>query len=294
MDYTIQSEKLTVKVSSEGAELQSIKSADGTEYLWQGDASYWKEHAPNLFPYVGRLTEGSYLYKGKRYEMPMHGFLKRSALCAKAVCADSLTLCLESSDETRACYPFDFIFQITYTLRENTIFVKTTVENTGSGRMYFALGGHPGFRVPLEENLSFEDYFLEFSSPSHPDRVKFSETCYPVGIEQEYSLQEGRRIPLAHELFAHDAIVLRHMPDTVKLASDKGTRSVTVYSPDFPYVGFWHTWKGGLTEAPYVCIEPWTSLPSRDGIVEDISCQSDLICLGAGKLYENTWEIRIQ
>ena len=29
--------------------------------------------------------------------------------------------------------------------------------------MYFGLGGHPGFNVPLEAGLSFEDYCLEFS-----------------------------------------------------------------------------------------------------------------------------------
>ena len=48
----------------------------------------------------------------------------------------------------------------------------------------------------------------------------------------------------------------------------QGTRRVTVSYPDMDYIGFWHA---TLTEAPYVCIEPWSSLPSRQDIVEDLS-----------------------
>ncbi len=294
MEYTIQNDALTVQVSETGAELQSVKSADGREYLWQGDPAYWSGKAPNLFPYIGRLTSGSYLLQGKKYRMPMHGFLGQETLAAEEYEKDSLTLRLESTEETRSLYPFDFIYRIRYALRDGTLITTTSVKNTGSGRMYFAAGGHPGFRVPLEEGLAFEDYYLEFPYPSRPDRVMFSETCYPSGMEKEYPLQDGVRIPLRHDLFAHDAIVLRHMPDTVKLASDRGTHSVTVHYPDFPYLGFWHVWDQDVTDAPYVCIEPWTSLPSRDGIIEDFSCQSDLIRLDAGKTYENTWEIMIR
>ena len=54
----IENEFLQVTISDAGAELMSIRSADGTEYLWQGDAAYWSDRAPNIFPYVARLTDG--------------------------------------------------------------------------------------------------------------------------------------------------------------------------------------------------------------------------------------------
>ena len=41
MEYCIENEKLRVRVSTKGAELQSIRGADGTEYLWQGDERFW-------------------------------------------------------------------------------------------------------------------------------------------------------------------------------------------------------------------------------------------------------------
>ena len=43
----------------------SITAADGTEYLWNGDPAYWTGRAPNLFPYVGRLTNDRYAYGGE-------------------------------------------------------------------------------------------------------------------------------------------------------------------------------------------------------------------------------------
>ena len=54
MNYTINSEKLSVTVSTKGGEMQSIRTNDGTEYLWQGDPNTWPDRALNLFPYVGR------------------------------------------------------------------------------------------------------------------------------------------------------------------------------------------------------------------------------------------------
>ena len=59
MLYVILNSFLTVSVSDYGAELQSIQGANGTEYLWQGDPTYWKDRAINLFPYVARLTDNA-------------------------------------------------------------------------------------------------------------------------------------------------------------------------------------------------------------------------------------------
>lgn len=60
MTHIIKNEFLRVEAAEHGAELQSIRDADGAEYLWQGDPAYWQDRAPNLFPYVARLTDESY------------------------------------------------------------------------------------------------------------------------------------------------------------------------------------------------------------------------------------------
>lgn len=290
MNYTIKNDELTVVISDAGAELQSIQSADRTEYLWQADPKYWGEKALNIFPYAARLTDKTYTLNGKSYQMQIHGLVKYLVLEAEEQCEDSITFVLKSNEETKKQYPVDFVYKIRYSLCKNELITTTTVENTGAERMYFAVGGHPGFNVPLEEGLSFDDYYLEFAQPAHPTRVGFSANCLLSGQDTLYELENDTRIPLHHDLFARDAIVLKHVPRCVSLKSDKGNRSVKVTYPDFPNIGFWHMPR---TDAPYVCIEPWSSLPSRDGVIEDFAQQSDLIALNAGKVYENTWTIEI-
>ena len=291
MNYEIRNEKLQVIVSDYGAELQSIKGEGNTEYLWQADPNVWEEKAPNIFPYVARLTDGKCTVNGTPYEMQIHGIVKYCTLAAEKVRDDMLVFCLESNEETKKQYPFDFTYRIAYILKDSTLKICMSVFNKGNERMYFALGGHPGFRVPLEEGLRFEDYYLEFGKPCKPWRVGFSDTCFLTGKDEPYALVEDRCIPLRHNLFDDDAIVLKHCDRQVTLASFKGKRRITATYPDFPYLGFWHMPR---TEAPYICIEPWSSLPSRDGIVEELSQQADLIGLEPGRDYTTGWELKFE
>jgi galactose mutarotase-like enzyme len=290
MLITIKSKDLKVNVSTRGAELQSMQSSDGTEYLWQGDPAYWTSHAPNIFPYVARLTEGKFLYKGNAYGFGNHGLVRYADLAVVESAPDSVTYRLASDANTLRQYPFPFCYTMHYQVIENRLVMQTTVENTGSARMYFAVGGHPGFRVPLEDGLAFSDYYLEFDEPADPYRILLADSGAVTPRQERYALQDGTRIPLSHSLFDHDAIVLHNTAKTVRIKTDKGNRSVSVSFPDFRYVGFWHKPK---TDAPYVCVEPWTSLPSREGIIENLALQSDLLFLDPGKQYQTEWWIEI-
>lgn len=290
MEYTIKNSHLTVRISRMGGELRSVKSAEGLEYLWQGDPKYWGDRAPNIFPYVGRLTKGQYTLNGKAYDMPGHGFVGKSALNVKSQSEDSISLELKSSPVTYQIYPFDFIYRIHYRLQDHTLHISYEVRNESASAMYFGIGGHPGFNVPLENGLAFEDYALEFSRAHTPFRINFTPACFLDGTRTEYPLEENIRIPLAHNLFDQDAIVLAQMDRTVSLKSSKGSRGVTVAYPDMTYLGFWHRPE---SDAPYVCIEPWASLPSRQDIVEDLSKQPDLISLKSGSEYINNWSITL-
>lgn len=51
MTATIQNEKVIVSISDKGAELQSVRlKEDNTEYLWQGDSTYWGAPRTNFIP----------------------------------------------------------------------------------------------------------------------------------------------------------------------------------------------------------------------------------------------------
>ena len=287
---TIQSKELNVTVSDRGAEMQSIKSSDGTEYLWQGDPAYWTSHAPNIFPYVARLTEGKFLYNGATYGFGNHGLVRYADLTVTDRTPDSVTYQLVSDEHTLRQYPFPFRYTMRYQVTGRRLWMHTTVDNTGDRRMYFAVGGHPGFNVPLEAGLSYADYCVEFDEVSAPYRILLADSGAVTPVQERYALESGRRIPLSHRLFDHDAIVLHHMAKTATIKAEKGSRRVTVHYPDFRYLGLWHK---PNTDAPYLCVEPWTSLPSREGIVENLALQSDLLFLDPGKQYQTEWWIEI-
>lgn len=295
-EYSLDNGVLSVRVSSIGGQLLSVKK-DGKEYLWQGDPAFWEDRAPNLFPYIARLTKGTYTVHGKEYHLPIHGFLPAAEMKAEAQEESLLVLRLDADESTLACYPFVFTLRIRYELNQDTLRIAYEVENGGTEDMYFGIGGHPGFQAPLEDGLSFEDYFLEFESEGQsgtgaqtPVRIGFSPTCFLNGKDEPWPLEKGCRIPLRHDLFDDDAIVLSHTPKTVVLRSEKGGRGVRVRFPQMPYIGFWHAVK---KPAPYVCIEPWSSLPSRQDVVEELSEQPGLIHLEGKGVYRNLWSIQL-
>ena len=66
---------------------------------------------------------------------------------------------------------------------------------------------------------------------------------------------------------------------------------MTVSYPDMRYLGIWHKPK---SDAPYVCIEPWTSLPSVDGEVDDLETKADMETLESMEIYRNEWSITLE
>ncbi len=288
MDYQMRNDFLMITVSSRGGELRSVRDKNGTEYLWQGDKAYWSGRAPHLFPYVGRLTEGKYKAGNQVYTMNKHGFIRAAELQIEILQENRMVLRMDADEKTKEQYPYDFTCRICYELEEHTLSITYQVENHGDTDMFFGIGGHPGFCVPLEKDLSFEDYYLEFTASCNPIQIGFSEECFLNGEDVEYPLEKGALIRLKHSLFDDDAIVLKDMSREIVLKSDRGNRGVTVSYPDMDYLGIWHQPK---TDAPYVCIEPWTSLPSRQGMIESLETQPSLISLAVGKEYCNQWSI---
>lgn len=81
---------------------------------------------------------------------------------------------------------------------------------------------------------------------------------------------------------------MKNMPKEITIESPKSHRKIHVAFPDMDYLGLWN-----CGNAPFVCIEPWSSLPSRKDLVEDLETQPNLISLEAGKKYVNTWSVSV-
>lgn len=290
MLYTIQNEYLAVQINDLGATLWSVKDKDNTEYLWQGDTAYWGDRAPNLFPYIARMTEGQYRFQGKTYHMDIHGFAKDMTFKVEQISDSHIVFSITHTEETCAQYPFQFCFSIIYKLEESKLSITYYVRNDDEKTMYFGVGGHPGFNVPFEKDTCFEDYYLEFASAADLKRVGFSADCFVTGELEKFSLENRVKLSLSHDLFDDDAIVLTDMASSVTLKAKSSTKKVSVTYPNMSYLGIWHMPK---TDAPYICIEPWSSLPSRKDVIEDLEMQPNLVSLGAKCEYENEFVIEI-
>lgn len=290
MLHTIQNEFLTVTAKEAGAELMSILGADGTEYLWQGDPKYWSDRALNIFPYVARLTEGKYSLDGQLHQMAIHGIAPYRDFKVTSNDGTKMVFELASDEATLAEYPRNFVFRIVYALEGSTLNVAYECDNRDEKPMFFGLGGHPGFNVPLARGKSFGDYRLRFSEKCEAFRVGFSEDCFVTHEDTPFALEDGSVLNLRHDLFDDDAIVLRNMAREVTLECEGDGHAVTVSYPSMQYLGLWHWPK---TDAPYVCIEPWCSLPADKDKITIFEEQPDLIRLNPGETYVNNWSIRI-
>ena len=136
----IKNNKLTVTVSKHGAELQSIKDANGKEYLWQADPKFWDRHSPILFPIVCGLWEDKYRVNGKEYKLGRHGFARDTDFKLIAQGDNQLVYGLNDSAETFKDYPFHFNLAVSYKIVENKIKVVWHVENTDNKEIYFQIG----------------------------------------------------------------------------------------------------------------------------------------------------------
>lgn len=287
----IKNEYLEVMVNEVGGELQSIKDKAGIEYLWQGNPEYWSGRATNLFPFVGRLTEGKYTYQGKEYHMSNHGFCRGNLFQAVVHSESCVELAIESNQELFEIYPFKFKFSIIYTLEEEKLEINYKVTNFDSQTIYFAVGGHPGFNVPVGGIGEFEDCYLEFNDKCHPIRMGVSEFGFMDGKDSAYELDKDDTIPLVHSLYDNDAIVLKDMSKSIRIKSHTNQKLLEVGYPDMKYLATWHP---ANKAAPFVCIEPWSTLPAREGVLEDITTHADMNTLEPGCIYENKWWIMVK
>lgn len=261
---TIKNKALVVSINEKGAELQSIQY-NGMEYLWQADPKFWAKHSPVLFPIIGELKNGFYIFNNKEYKLPRHGFARDKIFIAEQTTESSAIFTLKSDAETLAVYPFQFIFRIEYKINETELACIYHVQNTDDKTMYFSVGGHPAFNVPLNKNLAYEDYYLKFNEDDVLQKYLLKDGL--IGDDTENIQLKNKTLSLAPSLFYKDAIVLKHIKSNIiRLQTDKDKHGLQFRFEHFPYFGIW-----AAKDAPFVCLEPWC------GIADNIHHNNELI-----------------
>ncbi len=222
MNVSLENDYLKVRINEKGAELNSLISKDtGLEYMWSGDPAFWGKTSPILFPIVGTLKKDSYSYQNKLYKLSRHGFARDSTFQIVAQQEDSVIFSLSSTPASREKYPFDFELQIGYQLIEDNLEVNYMVENTGPDVLYFSIGAHPAFKVPLVKGTAYEDQYLEFNETENSGR-------WPIVAEGLIKnapipfLRHTSILKLTRTLFNEDALVFKDLKSDKISIKSKG------------------------------------------------------------------------
>ena len=287
MIYNLKNNHLSVKINSFGAELCSvIGNETHIEYIWQADPQVWARHAPNLFPIVGKLKNGTYTYKNKSYQLPQHGFARDNKFECIAITDTKLVFELTSSEKLVAVYPFHFKLHITYTLIENAVNVCYSVLNDYETKLLFSVGAHPAFNCPLTSNETFEDYELVF-----PNKQSLTMNTLNDGLisEQTKTIElKNNSLPVTKQLFDNDALVFtNHQIDEVQLISKKTKHGVCLKSANWPYFGIWTK----KQTSQFICLEPWYGIADFENTSEDFTSKTGIIQLESKQQFDCEFEM---
>jgi galactose mutarotase-like enzyme len=192
---------------------------------------------PLLFPSPGRLTGDRFERAGRSGSMKQHGFARDvpwtvDALSSKD--AARATLGIESTQATRAMYPWDFRLTVTFTLRGPRLRLDVTVHNTGAEPLPFAFGIHPYFLVTDKAGAS-----IATKATRAFDNV--TKTVVPF---HGFDLT-------ASEVDLH---LIDHGSTASMLAWGDGAHLAIRASPELVR---WVVWT--LAGRDFVCVEPWTA-----------------------------------
>jgi len=194
---------------------------------------------PILFPLCGNLPNESYNIDGKEYKIKQHGFARELPWTATSSSDEgkaSLTVELDSNDQTKLVYPFDFHLAFTYELRGNTLEIHQTYQNLSSIPMPFSAGFHPYFLCGDKNQL-----IVDIPATNYED----NRTKENFAFDGKFNFDQD-------EIDSVFGNLLRRSTSVVD--RDRQLKIEIDYDDFYTYLVFW-TVKG----KEFYCLEPWSA-----------------------------------
>jgi galactose mutarotase-like enzyme len=303
---TLKDREGTIEVSlapSKGAEVCSIKvkhQGQWVETLYRAcdysPVQGWTGKAPWLWPATGRnfpadvkpneeARGSSYDYNGKRYPMPIHGFVKDMPWRVESQTANRAVLSLESSAATMKMYPFGFRLELELAPRGGELRAEMRVIAAAGNTepMFFSAGNHITFLAPLVRGS--DALAMKFSSASAIEYLK-REGGIPTGDKQPLSLRAGASLG---EFDTRQARSLGGYggKDAEMVYADPAGLAMRIWHtassvPQEPVLRF-NAW--GDPRQGYFSPEPWV------GMQNSFNSRNGLVYLAAGETW--SWQLRI-
>ena len=241
MKKIIQNNDLKVTINLMGGSLDSVilKKKNNTEALYQSNDGAWKFKDVVIFPLIGK---NEYEVDGIKYETPLrHGFIRSSLFEVKGEKENKITILFKANEESKALYPFNFIYELTYELKDNRLVVKPNIINLEKDKeLPFMIGFHSAFNVNENANIKF---LVEEKSQKLINGL--------ISFDESFSL--GNEIKLKDGLFKkQDTLVIKNDHTILKLDTGFGY-SLFYKLVENSYIGIWTN----PNNSSFICVEPW-------------------------------------
>jgi galactose mutarotase-like enzyme len=271
---SIASDRLNATVSSLGAEMVRLWTADGLELLWDGDPAFWAGRSPLLFPIVGGLKDDRITVRGERYPMARHGFARTSTFELVDAQPSRCRWRLRTNDETRARYPFAFRLDMDYAVAGTHLAMRATIVNEDEVPMPASFGFHPAFRWPLDPGVPRERHEIRFEKPEPAPIRRLDGGLLGPALA---SPVQGDRLALGDHLFVHDALIFDRLESrALSYGGPDGGPGLRLdlAFPQFPHFGLWSRPGGG-----FVCLEPWQGFASPVGFDGELNEKPGIVTI---------------
>lgn len=286
MDNYLASWEMEVHVDTKWAELTSLKY-NGKQYLYQKTPWFWQRQSPILFPIVGKLRNDRFEHDGQEFSIAQHGFLRDMEWeLLDTWNAHELAFRVNSDDQTREKYPWDFALEIRYIIEQTTLRVEYSVTNTGKELLPFSLGGHPAFHI----DGPISDYTLEFESDDgiiHYDLLD-QENKWLISWHTGALQLNNRALRLSEVLFALDALIFQNLWSKKFTLLRNGKKVFTFDRGNFPHFALWKQ-----PNAPFLCFEPWQGFSDSINATGNIAEKPGMFWLKGEETKSYDWSIEI-
>lgn len=212
---------------------------------------------PILFPICGQLENQAYEWNGQSYSMANHGVARTAVWEVVTTSAEddaSITIRLQSNEDTLRVYPFAFELTFTYVLQDGQLHTRQQYRNLSeAAAMPFYAGFHPYFAIDSDKKIAYEIEATRYLDYNDNMEKPFTGVIDLEGLVESVCLLDVKKSEISFPV-------------------REGARVRLTYDDIFKYMVLW-----SVKDRPFVCVEPWMAMTG------ELGRQAELVMLNAGE-----------
>ena len=221
---------------------------------------------PFCFPVCGRLKRqgrmGAYLYDGKIYTLPIHGFAWQRSWTVASADDDHVVFILRDDAGTHKQYPFSFEVMLHYTVGRGKLMCQQTYANFSDRPMPYYAGFHPYFLTGFP-GQGKERTLLQY----YPTRrfIYNQDLTDILGETDLFPLPQSVSASVINEQLTQvgqkKEIQLCYPEGDILHLLAEGVEDPQLFS----YIQLYT-----VAEQPFICVEPWMAYPNAMNSIQGV------------------------